>query len=245
LIWLDGDKYSFARLFDALRAYDNSVLAKRGKNVKPSELNLPNGTGRETRSRYGNPWKPEHYFVPVDFNTALYLLLLLYFARYTSTKSHLPEANYNNHSATHNYTCVSFDKRTGKYEAYVQVEKKRSLGRYLLAADAALAHDQCARCLGISSAMNFPSLIEYSNVRKKESKERNINVPRSEIQSYLRSKVNNVVSAVATSNELIDDNSGGIFEVEEEDTVVSDLAKANSRYVLTVNCIHSLLSCPC
>ena len=117
----------------------------------------------------------------------------------SSLKSHLHYVKNNKKSSTHNYNGVSFDKSHGNYKACVQVEKKHSyLGRYVLAADAAHAHDECVRQLGLSTSINFSSLTEYNSARKEESKERNVNVPSSEIQSYLTSKVNNVVSAEDT-----------------------------------------------
>jgi hypothetical protein len=49
---VDGATYAFSRLSDALRAYDEHVIVKKGDAVNPSELNLPDEIIREnTESR--------------------------------------------------------------------------------------------------------------------------------------------------------------------------------------------------
>ena len=40
-----------------------------------------------------------------------------------------------------NYKCVLLSKQSGKYEAYLHLKKKHSLGSHILVADAALAVD--------------------------------------------------------------------------------------------------------
>jgi len=96
------------------------------------------------------------------------------------------------------YKGAVFDYRMGRYYASVSHEKKKhSLGGYTLAADAAFACDECANLLGLSP-INFQSKSEYTRARKKESKERGINVPPSEFQEYLTNKLIQVVSEAAS-----------------------------------------------
>ena len=103
-----------------------------------------------------------------------------------------------------------------KYEAYIPTNKKHYLGHYTLAADAAMAHDKCSDQLGHTSR-NFPSLAEYSSARKNESKERGVDVPRSEVVAYVNSMVSNVISAVANSTTESEQQSTSSPEKKQKD----------------------------
>ena len=94
---------------------------------------------------------------------------------------------------------VSHKKRSGKYEAFFRVNSKRHyLGAYELAADAAWAQDLCLQQLDLpSKEPNFKTTTQYYTVRKKEAKDRGINIlSPSKIQEYLTSKVSDAVSAI-------------------------------------------------
>eukprot|EP00956_Cyclotella_meneghiniana_P003968 scaffold4781_cov73-Cyclotella_meneghiniana.AAC.3 len=67
-------------------------------------------------------------------------------------------------------------------------------------ADAALAVDKSLRQLG-SPTVNFDNISEYSKARKEEAEKRGIDVPRSEVQAYMTTKINNAVSSSSRRND--------------------------------------------
>lgn len=102
------------------------------------------------------------------------------------------------------YQGVSFNKRQGTYQSYVNIgiprKKKYGLGSYQIQADAALAVDKCYRQCGLPT-VNFDNISEYSQARKKEAEETGIDVPRSEIQAYMTTKINIAVSSASHVND--------------------------------------------
>jgi hypothetical protein len=92
-------------------------------------------------------------------------------------------------SKSSKYHGVYYNKAQAKYHSNI---KTRFLGAYLLETDAAWAHDEGSRKLGLSPT-NFRSRLEYNNARKQEANERQINLPCSKVQEYMTSKVNAVV----------------------------------------------------
>jgi DNA polymerase III psi subunit len=141
--------------------------------------------------------------------------------------SHADERRQKDKTYHSNYSGVSIDMSTGKYEAFIrQGGKKRYLGYYALAADAALASDVCMEQLELPSSSNFANEAEYNNARAWESRERRINVPYVDIKEYLESKVNQIVSKI-NSQDHSNDASPAVTDINElaslahEEVVVS------------------------
>lgn len=135
-----------------------------------------------------------------------------------------------------NYTGVSFHRQSKYYEAYIYYQKnssngrKRSVGRYQLAADAALARDKCSDQLGITSRSNFADENAYNIARIKELTERGITVAsNSKILECMSSNVNRAVSAVAENE---DDDHSSKTNSEDESDFDNDLDSSHRRCVV-------------
>ena len=117
------------------------------------------------------------------------------------------------------YRGVHYSKQDGKCQASLHANnKKHYLGVYRLAADAAWAHDLCLQHLCMpSKEPNFKTIAQYCTARRQEAKDRDVHVTRSEIQEYLTSKVNDVVSAVVQQ--------GGTLRTHNEKVVNSSSDK--------------------
>ena len=89
---------------------------------------------------------------------------------------------------------ISYSKTKRKYQAGITIEKKRYLGLYELATDAAHAHDKAARLLGNpSNEINFATSEDFIKLRNSELQERNISLDLEESLVKIDSKVKEVV----------------------------------------------------
>lgn len=172
--FLDGVTYSFSRLVDALQAYDAHVIETKGNMAHHSELNRPD----EILGHRLDQTRTNQEFI-------------------NDTEDYSKDYSLD-------YFGVSFHRQTKMYEAYIYYQKgsggigtKRSVGSYMLASDAALARDICSLELGISSPSNFPQETDYNEARTKELEERGVEVAKMEVDKYLTSKVQKVISTVA------------------------------------------------
>ena len=89
---------------------------------------------------------------------------------------------------------ISYSKTQRKYQAGITIKKKRFLGRYELASDAAHAYDKAARLLGNpNSGINFETSEDFIKLRNSELQERNISLDLEESLIKIDSKVKEVV----------------------------------------------------
>lgn len=122
---------------------------------------------------------------------------------------------------------MSFEKSTGKYEAYVHLlsaatsaRKKHRLGTFILAADAALARDKCLEHMRDHDKMTFASEADYDAAREQESKDRCIEAPpKQDVVAYLMSTTNKIVSSCQKSTT---GKSPGINDAKDVSTIGLD-----------------------
>jgi hypothetical protein len=114
---------------------------------------------------------------------------------------------------------VSFEKSTGKYEAYVHLlsaatsaRKKHRLGTFILAADAALARDKCLEHMRDHDKMTFASEADYA-ARCIEAP------PKQDVVAYLMSTTNKIVSSCQKSTT---GKSPGINDAKDVSTIGLD-----------------------
>ena len=100
------------------------------------------------------------------------------------------------------YNSVYLDKANTKYVAKVYHRKKHHyLGRYELGADAAFAHDECARVLNDNGlSINFATEAEYEAARADELEKRGIDLSRNDVASLIKDQVDKFASAVEKSS---------------------------------------------
>jgi hypothetical protein len=99
--------------------------------------------------------------------------------------------------------------------------KRKDIGRYVLAADGAYARDSCLRQLDESCTLNFANVSDYNAARTKELQEKGLTVAKQEVEAYMESKVNSVLSKLRTGHGAELDNASS--PSEDQDTVsISD-----------------------
>jgi hypothetical protein len=110
-----------------------------------------------------------------------------------------PSQSTENYSSQ--YSGVAFDKTNNKYIGNVTYKKKsRYLGRFLLGADAARAHDMGARITNSNDiAVNFESESDYHAARDKELAERGLDVSLDEVSQTFKIQLDKFRLAVGIS----------------------------------------------
>lgn len=104
--------------------------------------------------------------------------------------------------------------KESKYKIYC-------IGFYVLAADGAYARDLCLRQLDETCTLNFANVSDYNDARRKELQEKGLTVAKQEVEAYMESKVNSVLSKLRTDHGAQLDNANS--PSEDQDTVsISD-----------------------
>jgi len=103
---------------------------------------------------------------------------------------------------------VYFVKEKKKYVAKIQQKRTNGgkpchLGSYMLASDAALAHDEALRLLKISyPKINFATDQDHENARAVESSRRKLDVDFDAVRKYMSSTLSHIISKARASDEL-------------------------------------------